>query len=106
MLIGSLLCEGRQFPALQQLCSIEASEQLAHHCNRPGPPGLMARSQPRTVVAMEIFVEQEQVAPMRVVLEFLRSTIHGAPAMIILQENAGEAVCELPGNLEQVHHPA
>src|SRR5437867_9470162 len=40
------------------------------------------------VVAVEVLVKQEQVAPMRVLLEFLHATVDGTPALGIAQENA------------------
>jgi hypothetical protein len=41
----------------------------------PGPAGLMAGTQAGPVVAVEVLVEQDEVAPVRVFLELLRAAI-------------------------------
>ena len=52
-----------------------------HHAgDDAGPTGLMARAQTRTVVAMEVLVEENQITPMRVFLELLRRAVNGASA--------------------------
>ena len=37
--------------------------------DQAGPAGLMAGAEPGAVVAVEVFVEQDQVAPVRIGLE-------------------------------------
>ncbi len=47
------------------------------------PACLMAGSNTGAVVAMEVFIEQEQIAPMRVALKFLDSAMDRPTALII-----------------------
>ena len=46
--------------------------------NQAGPPGLVARAEARPVVPVEVLVEEDQVAPVRVVLELRRAAVHRA----------------------------
>ena len=43
--------------------------------HEPGPAGLVAGAQPRPVVAVEVLVEEDVVAPVRIGLELLRAAI-------------------------------
>src|SRR5262245_42733569 len=63
----------------------------------------MARAEARAVIAVEVFVEQDQVAPVRIGLEFLRATVDRTPALLVAQEDRGEAPRDLAGDPEQVH---
>ena len=40
-----------------------------------GPAGLMTGANTRTVVTVKVFIEQQQVAPVRILLELLRAAI-------------------------------
>jgi len=74
---------------------------------QPAIPKLsVTRSKPGAVIPMEVLVEQDVVAPVRVGLEFLRSTVDRPPATLVAQENAGQPVRDLLGHLEEVHNPA
>ena len=64
----------------------------------------MACAQSGAVVAVEVLVEQDVVAPVGIALEFLRATIDGTPAMLVAGEDPGEPVGDLFAHLEQVHH--
>ena len=68
--------------ATGQRFSASADEVVAKKCvsdaMRPGPAGLMARADTRAVVAMEVFVEQQVIAPERIVLELRRDAEHRA----------------------------
>src|SRR5215469_7759158 len=50
------------------------------------PSSLMAGSQARTIVAVEIFVEEDVVAPVRILLELLRCSVHRPLAVRIARE--------------------
>jgi hypothetical protein len=64
-----------------------------------GPTGLVARAEAGPVVTVEIFVEQDQIAPVRVLLELPGSAIHRTPAILVSQEDAREAARDLLGHL-------
>src|SRR5882724_5846622 len=71
-----------------------------------GPTCLMAGADPCTRVAMEVLVEQDQVAPMRVSLELFQIPEHWAAAVLILKKDAGHATREFSRHLPQAHHRA
>jgi hypothetical protein len=48
----------------------------------------MARAESGAIVAMEVFVEEDEVAPVRIGLEFLRAVVDEPPSMVIAGENA------------------
>jgi hypothetical protein len=45
------------------------AESVDQHRDQPGPPGLMTRADAGAIVAVEIFVKEQMVAPMRIILE-------------------------------------
>src|SRR5262249_36239409 len=72
-------------------------------CNDSGPSGLMTRAQTGAVIAMEVLVEQDQVAPVRVLLELPALAVHRPPPILITQEDAGETARDLLSHLVQGH---
>ena len=44
--------------------------------HEPGPAGLVRGAQPLSVVAMEVLVEEDEIAPVRVLLELRRCPVH------------------------------
>ena len=50
----------------QCLLGVEEPIELDGFRHKPGPAGLMTGSKSRTVVAVEVFVEQEVVVPVRI----------------------------------------
>jgi len=55
-----------------------------------GPAGLMACTESRSVVAVEMLVEESVVAPMRIVLKFLHAAVDRPASGIIALENVDE----------------
>src|SRR3954470_7239040 len=70
------------------------------------PPGLMARPETRAVVAVEVLVEQEQIAPVRIGLKLRRSSVDGAMSVAVAQEDGGEAARDFLRDLIERHLPA
>ena len=66
----------------------------------------MTGAQARAVVPVEVLVEENVVAPVRVGLECLRAPVDRTLAAGITQEDAGQALRDLPGDLEEVHQRA
>src|SRR4029079_14922197 len=54
-----------------------------------GPPGLMAGTEPRTIVTVEILIEQDQIAPVRILLKFLCASIYRTKTVLIAKERSG-----------------
>ena len=91
------LREGGLLAAFQALLRIERAEELDQLRHQPGPAGLMAGAEPRAVVAVEVFVEQDVVAPVGIGLELLRAAVHRPPAVLVAQEDPREPVGDLLG---------
>src|SRR5687768_4110529 len=64
-------------------------DQVRH---QSGPAGLVVRAETGAVVAVEIFVEQQQVAPVLVVLELLRAAVDRTRAVLAAGEQADHPV--------------
>src|SRR5574340_251185 len=75
-------------------------DQLGHES---GPTGLVAGADTGSVVSVKRFVEQDQIPPMRVLLELLGLPIDGTPAVLPAQERARQTPRQLCRNLCQVH---
>src|SRR5258706_3119730 len=56
-----------------------------------GPTGLMARAQALAGVAVEILVEQDEIAPMRVGRKFGALAVDGAMTVLVLEEETDQA---------------
>ena len=73
----------RCLPAnFQRTLRIQEAVKLDHLGHKPGPAGLMARTESRAIVAMEVLVKEDVVTPVGIGLEFLRSTINRPPASL------------------------
>src|SRR5579863_7815056 len=67
-----------------------------------GPACLVARADAGAVVAMEIFVEKEQVSPMRVFLENFRAAGDGTAAILSTHENVNETARDLSSDFPKI----
>jgi len=78
------LSRERRGPAhLQEVRPIEAAEELDERGDETSPPGLVTGANPRPVVPMEVFVEKEMVAPVRVALKLFHTPVDGPPAVLV-----------------------
>src|SRR5258708_25603517 len=64
----------------------------------------MARAQSRSILAMKILMEQDQVFPVRIVLKLLGAPVHCALPIFLAKEDIDEPSIDLERNLEQRHH--
>ena len=71
--------------------------------DRAGPPCLVAGAEPCSIVAVEILVEQDQVAPVRIFLEFLCASVDRPTAIRVAKERGGKPALDLLCHLEQRH---
>src|SRR5262245_29585259 len=55
------------------------------------------------VVAMEVLEEQDQVPPVRIGLEFFRTSVHRAAAIFVAEEDAREAAGKLASDIPEAH---
>ena len=65
--------------------------------------GLVAGPDARAIVAMEVFVEQDVVPPMRIGLKFLGAAVNRPPADSSRRKDACQPVRNFLGHLEEVH---
>src|SRR5262245_18700593 len=80
-----------------------ASKHLHEAGDYSGPPGLMAGAEPGPIVAMEVLVEQNEIAPVRILLEFPGSSINRTPPFSVAQEDPGQAPAQFLCNLQEGH---
>src|SRR5215470_7536857 len=66
----------------------------------------MACSDPRAVVAVKVFVKQDQVSPVRIGLKFLDTAIDWSAAIFVLKEDPGQPPRNLRRHFPQRHHMA
>src|SRR5947208_2087314 len=74
--------------------------------NKAGPARLVAGADAGAVVAVEVLIEEDQVAPGRIALELRRAAAHGPAAVLSTEEDPGEPPRELGGHRPEVQHPA
>lgn len=84
------------------LC-IEEAVKLDEFGNEPGPAGLVTGAQPGAIVTMEVFIEEDVIAPEGILLELFRAAMGGSSASFVTQENPREPVRDLFTHLEEVH---
>src|SRR6516165_11382989 len=79
------LHEGGRLAELQRLLGRGGCEEVHGPGNDAGPAGLMACAEAGPVVAVEVLVEQDEIAPVRVFLELPGSPVHLSPALLVPQ---------------------
>ena len=93
-------------PAASSVSASSSAKELNQRRDRARPSGLVAGAEARAVVAVEVLVEEEVVAPVRVLLERLRAAVDRPSPGLVLEEDPREAIGDLLGDLEEIHHPA
>src|SRR5262245_39081605 len=68
---------------LQRSFRRHRSEQVHRTRDDAGPAGLMTRSETRSVVAMKIFVEEDQITPMGIILELSSVSVDGSSSFAV-----------------------
>src|SRR5262249_27480022 len=91
--------------AFEELIRAAGRKQMHDSRDDTGPAGLMARAEPGPVVPVEGLVEQDQISPVRVLLELPRAPVHGPVPVLAPQEDAAQPTPDLLGDLVQIHLP-
>ena len=105
-------CALAPLPRHQPLCRVRGTPRPCwsqiHAWPSPRTPVqacLVAGAETRAVVTVEVLIEQDEIAPGRVLLKLPRASVHRPPASLIFQENASQPVRDLLRHLVQVHLP-
>src|SRR5207248_3600648 len=70
-----------------------------------GPAGLMVGPKAGAVVAVEVFIEQNQIAPIGIALEDFGSPSDGPAARVVAQENADQTARNFRSDPPEVGFP-
>ncbi len=92
----TILASTRPRSVSSSALGVDAPEQVQQRSDQAGPSGLVAGAEAGAVVAVEVLVEQDQVAPVRIVLELGRAAVDRPPAVGIAQERARQPADESP----------
>src|SRR5215471_7911693 len=65
----------------QHFSGIKHRERLDRPRHQPSPAGLMAGADTGAIVTVEIFVEENQITPVRIILELCSVAVHRTPAV-------------------------
>lgn len=79
---------------------------LNQFCDQGGPAGLMACTDAGAVVAVKIFVKQDEIAPVIITLEFFRPAEDRPAAGLVAQKNPRQTLRNLPGNIPEIRQLA
>src|SRR5262245_49435677 len=71
-----------------------------------GPSGLMTGAEAGAVVAVKVLVEENQIAPVRILLEHARAAKHRTTAVGAAEKNVSQTPGDIFGHLIKVHAPA
>ncbi len=74
------------FATFQGALGIQKAVKLDEFGHESGPASLMAGTEPGAIVAVEVFVEQDVIAPVGIALELLRSAVHRTLATLVAVE--------------------
>src|SRR6185369_9446340 len=88
---------------LQHGLSFDTPKQVQQRRDYAGPPRLVTGSEPRSIVPVEILEKQDQVPPMRILLEPGRTSVDRPSSIGITQESARQPADKLLRHFEQRH---
>ncbi len=71
--------------------------------DKPGPPCLVAGTQPGPVIAVEVLVEEDMVAEMRILLEQLYIAVDRPPPCFVPREQPRQELREMPRDFPEGH---
>jgi hypothetical protein len=77
------LLECRSLAPFQCSLSIQETEEMNDFRHAPGPAGLVARAKARSVIAVKVFIEQDEILPVGIGLELLGPPVYRTPSLFI-----------------------
>src|SRR5215831_4717004 len=87
----------------EHLCRSIRGEKVHHAGDETSPACLVTGAQAGPVVAMEVLVEEHEIAPMRILLEFSGATVNRPPSLAVSQEDSCEPSAQILRHLIQRH---
>src|SRR5262249_59475110 len=88
---SSLFCRVRlhvcRLADFEHLLRVDGCEEMHQTGDDSSPAGLVACAKPGPVVTVEIFVEQQAIAPVRIVLELLGPPVDRPPPVLLPQHH-------------------
>ena len=100
------LSDSGGFAQLEHLFAIRSRKHMHDASYDSGPSSLMAGVKAGPVIAVEIFVEQQQILPMGIFLKFARPAVNRPSPNFISHKDASQSSRKPLGNLIQRHLPA
>src|SRR5262249_199058 len=95
-----------RLPDLEHSFWRDVREQLHQAGDDPCPSGLMARAKSGSIVAVKVLIEEEQIPPLRILLQLSGAPVDWPPALPVVEENAREPPHKLRGNFVQRQLPS
>jgi hypothetical protein len=77
------------------VCTMAAADHIG---DQPGPAGLVRRTQASTIIAVEVLVEEQIVAPPRIGLHPLRVAEARPSSVLVDEEDRHQALPEIRGD--------
>src|SRR6266542_1886711 len=66
-----------------QVFGFDTPEQVEKASDQTGPAGLVAGAEPGAVITVEVFVEKDQIAPVRILLKLACAAVDRPPVISI-----------------------
>src|SRR5215470_2938916 len=90
----------------QDMRGVYEAEELDQPGHEARPARLVTGAEAGALVTVEVFIEQEQIAPVRIGLEFSGAPVYGTSALLVTQERTHETLGDLARDLEEGHELA
>src|SRR5215469_349094 len=100
------LSDSGSFAECKHLLACGSGEQMNDACDNSGPSGLMAGAESGPVIAVKVFIEQEQLPPMGIFLKLPGSSVNWPASVRISHEDTCQPPRKLLSNFVQCHLPA
>jgi hypothetical protein len=81
--------------AFESLLRRESRKEMCQAGDNACPSRLVAGAEAGPVIAVEVFVKQQAIAPMRIFLKLSGSSIDGAAAIFVSQEDVSQSARDL-----------
>ena len=84
------------------MASAPTLELRDHFCHYGRPSRLVTRADSSAAASMEVFIEEEEITPLRIVLKQLHITVEGSSSVAITSEDADQTFLQLQRDLPEI----